>query len=196
MIGRSWVNSTSAIGPSRVERVFGGDGHRLLGKVAAGANDRPPDGRHQQVMQRRVGQHQAQVGIAGGNAGEGRGERGESRGMAVPSQQDDRRLMGAERVGFSCVSWQYCRTSFNAGNIRANGRSGRRLRFRNRVTASTLVGIDQQLKAAEPFDRHHSAGEHGFHGPVERAGPTANRRPVLSNSSSAGPQFGQAIGWA
>ena len=53
--------------------------HRLFGQIAAGADDRSIDGRHQQVMQRRVGQHDAQVRIAGGDATiDGREARGES----------------------------------------------------------------------------------------------------------------------
>ena len=80
-IGRLCVSSTSAIGPSRSMASSMVDGHRLFGEIAAGADHRPPDGRHQQVVQRRVGQHHAQVRIAGSDAGEGRGERGEGRGI-------------------------------------------------------------------------------------------------------------------
>ena len=35
------------------------DGHRFLGEIAAGANQGPPDGLHQQVVQGRIGQHHA-----------------------------------------------------------------------------------------------------------------------------------------
>ena len=43
------------------------DGHRFLGEIAARANQRPRDGFHQQVVQRRVGQHHAEIRIARGN---------------------------------------------------------------------------------------------------------------------------------
>ena len=45
------------------------NGHRLIREVSAGANDRPPQGRHQQMVQRRVGQHDAEIRIAGSHRG-------------------------------------------------------------------------------------------------------------------------------
>ena len=79
-IGRLWVSSTSAIGPSRrwasSMAIAIGSSERL----PLVQTNRPPHGRHQQMVQRRVGQHHAQIRIAGGDAGTMRGERGEGRG--------------------------------------------------------------------------------------------------------------------
>ena len=98
------------------------------------------------MVQRRVGQHDAQVRIAGGDAvDEGRGERGEAADRGRMRRDLVRRnstigdLMRSKHSASSSETWQYCRTSSNDGSITANGRSGRRFRWRSRATASALV---------------------------------------------------------
>ena len=91
-IGRSWASQASASGEPDAGRGVVGD-DRLAGEVAAGHHQHPRAGRvarqpEQQVVHRCVGEHHADVGVAGG-------DRGRQRCVGPPRQQDHR----APRIG-------------------------------------------------------------------------------------------------
>ena len=156
-MGRSWTRSRSAIGflglaaqsAEPMQGVVDLDGHRFLGEIAAGANQRPRDGFHQQVVQRRVGQHHAEIRIARGNI----------RGNVMPARLRDAPATDMARptaaLSAAAREWarratttrglpssetrQHCRTASSVGNIRAKGRSGRCFLRRRRSTAAASV---------------------------------------------------------
>ena len=151
-MGRSW---TGALG-NRPQPRRG----ILASVIAIGSSERfplvqttgRPTGCQQQVVQRRVGEHDAQVRIAGRTTGTKAGRvcdvGSQAPGPASCGDDRDQSWRRNSRMGASGrqEAWasaadtsQYRRTSSSEGNIRANGRSGRRLRRRNSSTAAAFV---------------------------------------------------------
>ena len=73
-----------------LERLLRGQAHRLLGEVAAGADDRPAARLDEEMVQRRVGQHHAEPGVPGRDRGSGQ------RRICTPAEEQDRRRLGDE----------------------------------------------------------------------------------------------------
>jgi len=83
--------------PQPLAGVVGRDRHRLFGQIAAGANQRPRRLGQQQMMQRRVRQHHAQLRIVGGH---GRSDVVGARRVRAADQQQDRGGRRLQRGGF------------------------------------------------------------------------------------------------
>ena len=135
----------------------------------------PPNSREQQVVQRRVRQHQAEPRRPRGDrrrdaarpAGAGRA-RSAARGSGAALPR--RRPSSASAPGSSVIT--------------ANGLSSRCLRARSRATAALVRGVAGEVVAAEPLDRE------------DRALAEQRDRPPRAAARAAGPQTGQAIGSA
>ena len=121
---------------------------RLLGEIAGRHHQRPPRLPHQQVMERRVRQQQADERVVGRHLG--RQRRSLSRRVASTigrSTDVSRRSLVVGQHG------QRARPARRSATMTANGFSSRRLRCRSRWTASDDGGIAGEVKAAEPLDR-------------------------------------------
>ena len=171
------------------------DRHRLLGEIAAGANQRPRDGRHQQVVQRRVGQHHAQIRIAGGDAGNGgeeRAERVQQRETGTPPQQDDRRLARRATRASSSETWQCRRTSSRATEHQGKRPVGPVLSPPQPGHGRGVGRIHQQLKSAQPLQGHDPARRAAIVPSPSRAASAGGRflalggRAVAASARSAG----------
>ena len=146
-IGRLCVRITSAIGPSR--------SMASAVVVAIGSSERLPlvqtIGRptpiHQQMVQRRVGQHDAQVRIARRDR-----RRRTVRVAGEPPQQHDGRS-GATRARRPPRPRprSTAAPSSSDASITANGLSGRCLRRRSRATASAFVASTINWKPPRPL---------------------------------------------
>ena len=136
-----------------------GDG--LVGQVAAGHHQGPAEAVEQEGVERGVGQHEAQLGQAGGDAGgAGRsrpgGGRGRSGAGATPAPPRPPALRWATR-----------RASSRSRTITANGLSSRALRRRSSATASGVAGVDGQVVAAQALDGQDSSRRQQGHRLVE-----------------------------
>ena len=122
--------------PQSLQGVRQIDGHRLLAHVSAGADERLVQGVHEQMVQRRIREHYAQVGIARRH-----GLRDGWRcGQSLPPQQHDRGPRAIATAGLPPpIRGNQRRTSSNVRSITASGLSGRCLRSRSRRTAASLV---------------------------------------------------------
>ena len=150
-IGRSWLSDEVGDRRQPLERVVVLVGDRLVGDVAAGHHQRLADVGQQQVMQRAVGEHHAELGRArrhrrAPRARRGGGGRARSAGRARPAARSPparaRRARARPR---------------GRGAISANGFSSRCLRARSRATASSSLGQAREMEPADPLDRHDAA---------------------------------------
>ncbi len=127
VVGEERVGDTA----QPVKRVLVAVGDRLVGDVSAGQHQRAADRGEQQVVQRRVGQHDAELPVAR------RGRRGDGRVRAPraaarsawpgwPAGPPRRRRPGTSR-----------RAAARSAAMTANGLSSRCLRARNAATASS-----------------------------------------------------------
>ena len=169
------------------------DHHRLVGEVAAGADQRAADVRHQQVMQRRIRQHQAEQRASGGDVGGHRALTLES----TPVEQDDGRFRRGEQAR---LRWREHAEGCRRRQVRAH--DGERLLLAMLPRAESghcgsVSGIHDQLEAAEPFHRHDASVAERRRRPraaLRRA--AAFTRPSWSHKASCGPHTGQAFGCA
>ena len=126
---------------------FIGDRDRLVAAVAAGGDQREPALLHQQMMQRRVRQHDAEIGRAMRNVP---GDVGAGLGL----QQHDGRGLRFEQLALRRARFRSSsRATSSDGIISANGFSSRCLRWRRRATASRIAGIGQKLESSNAFER-------------------------------------------
>ena len=121
------------------------DADRLIAQIAAGGNHRKAQSPHQQMMQRRVGQHHAQHRIARRNRRCQRGCRRELlRRTSTIGDSGER-----SRRSSSGVSSHSRSTSSAAGNISANGFSSRCLRSRRPAHRVLVARVHHQVEAAQ-----------------------------------------------
>ena len=130
-IGRSCSRKRSAMPREALERVVVLVGDRLVGDVAAGHHQRHADVGQQQVMQRRVRQHQAELVRA-------RRDRRRHRHVVAADHDRPRRRVRAARP--SC-----------AATMTANGRSSRCLRARRRATTASSSARHARWKPPMPL---------------------------------------------
>ena len=117
----------------RVGGLVVGDGDGLVAAVAAGRDQREAALLHQQMMQRRIRQHDAEIGRAVRHVR----RRCRSRRFGLQTARWARPAIPAIRTSAGEIS-QYSRAISSDGIIRANGFSSRCLRWRRRATASAL----------------------------------------------------------
>ena len=182
------------------ERVVVGVGDRLVGHVAAGQHERAGHVTEQQVVQRRVRQHQAEMPVTGRHR-----VRDRCRAVGPPGQQHDRpRAAGQHPLRGGIDLAQRPR----GGQVADH--------HRERLVLAVLAGpqpgrgvlaggVGGQVVPAEALDRQHLAlaqrprrrGQHA-QPPAPRLPrvPPPGRRHRPSRSHSRGPQAGQQVGWA
>ena len=143
-------------------RVVVGERDRLVGRVAAGHHQRPHSRvGDQQVVKRRVGEHQSQLGCAGR-------DRRRHRGAVAAAGEHDRSLGTAQQRALELPQ----------NHQRVRGRE-RRDHQRERLVLAVLarpqrrhrgliVGAAGQVKAADPLDREDPSG-------AQRPGGLAHR---------------------
>ena len=153
-------------GTQALQRVGRADRHGLLGEIAARADDRPAGGFQEQMVQRRVGQHHAQVRVARRHV-LGNGDRGRAGGgsMRRPSpQQQDRRLVRSQRLGLLlrdlAIPPDFLQRPEHDGQRfvgppLAPAQQGHRL---------GVGGVAEELEPTQPLDRYDPAGPHRFGG--------------------------------
>ena len=153
-IGRSWRRKRSAIAAEALERVVVEVGDRLVGDVAAGHHQRTPGIGQQQVVERRVRQHDPEVGACrGATASRDRRTR--------PSCRKDDRPLGEPRR--SCSSAGRARPAIAPARGRAP--SERMACPRGacapaaRATAASSSRAAGEVEAAESLDRDDRAVE-------------------------------------
>ena len=147
-IGRSCTRKTIGDAAQPFQRLgFVGD-DRLVAAVAAGRDDRKAKLAQQQMMQRRIGQHDAEPGIAGRDAG-----RDQRRTPAVraAARWAPRRSTAAAPPRPTVPRARVA--SASDGTMMANGLRGRRFARAQPAHRASLRGIDQQLEAAQPLQR-------------------------------------------
>ena len=150
-------------------RVIGAD--RFIAEVAAGRHHRKAELAQQQVVQRRVRQHDAQVGVAGRHLAA-------TGASAPPAQQHDRGL-GRSQQAFSR------RRHFAAGAclLQVTRHQGKGL-ISAAVCAHAaghgrdVTRIHHQMKATQPLDGQDAARTQGSRGPVKGAIPFSGNRPL------------------
>ena len=101
------------------------DDDRFVAEIAAGGDDRETELPHQQMMQRRIGQHGAEPGIA-------RRDRGGDAVRRSAAIGQSGRAGAASNASSAGLTRQLAATSASEGNITAKGFSSRRLRARRR----------------------------------------------------------------
>ena len=166
-------------------------GDRLVAEVAARHHERPADAGQQQVVQRGVGQHQAELGQAGRDAvGHRRAGRGAAPARSVAAATSSTRRHRASR-------------SHSASRrVEVGDHHGERLVVAGLAPAQLghggrVGGVDGEVVAADALDGHDRAAAQRVDGSVERgvaAARTSARRSCAK--ASCGPQTGQALGWA
>ena len=190
-IGRSCSRNTSAIAGQALERVVVAVGDRLVGDVAAGHHERRARVGEQQVVQRRVGEHHAEVAERAGRP-----------------RRDRRRPAGAARatIGRSRPSSSAASPSPSVDQ-RPRGRRGRRPSARTacprgacaraaRATAASSSARQARWKPPRPLTAT-IAPARSAAAAAATASPPARSRPVaLRRSHARGPHAGQAFGWA
>ena len=104
---------------------------RLVGDVSAGQDDRAGYGGEQQVVQRGVRQHDAELAV-------GRGRGGGDGGISPPGEQHDRAGLAGQQVGGRGVDLgQLPAAAARSAAMTANGLSSRCLRWRSAATAGS-----------------------------------------------------------
>ena len=156
---------------------------RLVGDVSAGQDDRTGHGGEQQVVQRRVRQHDAELAVArGGGVRDG--------GAGPAGQQHDRAGRAGQQGGGRVV---------DLGQFRGRGQVGGHHRERLVLAVLALAergdgllagGVGGQVVAAQALDGEDAAAAEEFGGRLERVLVASVQRP------SRGPQAGQQVGWA
>ena len=161
-IGRSWTRKQSAMPPSRVDRLALVDADRLVAQVAAGRHDREAQLGQEQRVQRRVGQHDAQVGVAGRHLGGDPGCSGRRRSRTIgasarPAAAPPRRTARRARRRSRGPGPSAPAASRRGACARAAGRRRRASR------ASTT-----RWKPPSPLTATMPAGTHRVGGPAQR----------------------------
>ena len=160
-MARSWVRNASAIPSSRVPRLVVPVDDRLVGDVSAGQDDRAGHGGEQQVVQRGVRQHDAELAVA-------RGRGGGDGGAGPPGQQHDRAGRAGQQAGGRGV---------DLGQFRGRGQVGGHDRERLVLAVLALAergdgllagGVGGQVVAAQALDGEDAAVAEEFGGRLER----------------------------
>ena len=123
-------------------------------------------------MQWRVGEHDAQLRIAGRD---GRGNLGIWRGASL--QQQDRRLRRREHAGLYLRNLAMPANFIERGEHQREGPIGTPLSLPQYIDRVGLRGIDQQLKAAEPLHGHDTPLQEARTAASKAAGPAASCCP-------------------
>ncbi len=144
----------------------------------------------EQRVQRRVGEHDAEVGIV-------RGHRIGDGGTRSAWHQHDRPLCTGQHACREPSSTSaMVRAVARSGTITANGLSPRRFRVRNSATARSLAGVAGEVVAADALDRDMPPSRSNRRACRSPASPTRSTGRCRRGSVSVGPQFGQQTGWA
>ena len=153
-IGRSWTRKRSAIVRQALERVVVVEGDRLVGDVAARQHERHAGVGGEQLVQRRVGEHDPEVGRArrdgrrdgGVRAGGGRARSGARASAAAPPRRAPSST--SARAAVDVGDEQRERPVLAVLAARAA-----------RATAVLVVGAAGEVVAAEALDREDPAVE-------------------------------------
>ena len=189
-----------AVGEPRkpFERIVVGEADRLTAEVArrhhqcsrAGLVAGQPE---QQHVQRRVGQHDAEVGVVRGHRV---GDRGARRGRGM---QHDRALRHRTAAAPTASSTSAMRARRRPGRrtITANGLSPRRLRLRSSATARSLAASQARWYPPMPLTASDAAVAQQLPGlPQPDPRGSVDAAVARLGSAASGPQFGQQTGWA
>ena len=200
-MGRSWTSRRSAMGsladgPKPAEALQGVvdlNGHRFLGEIAAGANQGPRDGFHQQVVQRRVGQHHAEIRVAWGNilgnvmslaidVGTIHSNPKRQRGCEVspalmlrvsvsrsnpPPQQENRRCGRKQLAGLVFRNMAASPHGVERGKHQGKGPVGAVFSAPQTIDGIGSRGVHEELKAAESLQGHDLARRKGLYGRLQ-----------------------------
>ena len=150
-IGRSCTRNASAIGASRSARVVVAIGDRLVASVAARHHQRAAGVREQQVVQRRVGQHHAELGDAGRD--------GRRDARAGPARARARSARATERSSASSAA-SSTTSAVRRGDVGHHQRERLVLAVLARAQRrdrGLVVGAAGEVVAAEALDRHDRA---------------------------------------
>lgn len=133
---------------------------RLVREIAAGGDHGKAQLPEQDVMQRGIWKHRAQIGVAGGHR---RGD-GLRRPVGTARQEDDRAFRGKEETLFETRD-----VAVNPHRLQRGQHQGQRFllavlplpQAKDRVLVS---GVHQQVKASQPLQRQDPACPHGVCG--------------------------------
>ena len=189
-IARSWVRKRSAMSRSlpSASRVLEDD--RLVGEVARGHHQRPVDLGEQQVVERRVGEHQADQRIVRRDLRRHRPPEPPPRPARWAAPADSSSGASSRRRGWPASApprgrAPSPRTASRRGASARGGAAPPRTRWRRR-RGGTRRGPSPRRSSARAAPR-----------PPRRIGSVdAASFPVASSRRSRGPQRGQALGWA
>ena len=143
-------------------------------------------------MQRRVGQHHAELARPGR-------DRVRDRRAGRARREHDRALRRGEQLALRSPSVTSEPAAAIEPTISANGLSSRCLRARSAATAALVVGAAGEMEPADALDGDDRAvAQRRMRPPriaiARRAG--RQRSPAPSSSATDGPQCGHAFGWA
>ena len=173
-----------------LERVVVAVGDRLVGDVAARHHQRHAGVGEQQHVQRRVGEHHAEVGRDGATDG-ATGAAGRRRATTIGRSRPVSRLCLAlvelDQLARGLEVARHQRERLVLAVLARAQRGDRRL----------VVGAAGEVEAADALDREDSARAQLRRGSGDRVALAATaRRRRRSASRARGPHSGQALGWA
>ncbi len=173
------------------EGVVVGEREGFVGDVAAGEHQRCGDGVQQQVVQRGVGQHQAEFPVAGRDGlGDGGGGGGVPTGVGAVLQQDDGGLPAGEQAFGEVVD-----VAQRAGGVQGGHHDGERLVrpvFAGAQCRGGLLvgGVGGEVVSADPLDRDDRPGTEQLGGVPDRV--AAEVPPGRVDQPQPGPARGTA----
>ena len=164
-------------------RVVVGERDRLVGHVPARQHERHARVHEQEVVQRRVGQHHAELAQARGD-GVRDGAPGARGAITIG------RSRPASRAAAAASSTTSARAASRSAAISANGRSSRCLRRAQRGHCGRVVRPAREVVSAEPLDRDDRAAAQQRRRPP----PRRPRRSPPGEKAGARPAGGARIG--
>ena len=189
-IGRSWTRKRSAIARQPLERVGVLEGDRLVGDVAARQHERHAGVGGQQLVQRRVGQHQAELGRA-------RRDRRRRPARRAGAGQHDRTLARGQQRRLRVAELDERRAPLRRRDEQRERPVLAVLARAQRGDGGLVVGAAREVVAAEALDREDLPSSRSSARRARTASrPLATSVPSRSSSRACGPHAGQALGWA
>ena len=189
-IGRSWSRNSVGDAAEPLAGVVVLVGDRLVGEVAAGHHQRLADVGEQQVVQRRVRQHHAELAAP-------RRDRGGDARAGPPRREHDRPLAPAQqrRLGVAELAQRPRRLEVGAPSARTASPRGA-CAPAARATAPLVGRAAGEMVPAEPLHRHDPARLQ--HAPPRRQRVCPRRRPArrVDQAPARARRSGQALGWA
>ena len=189
-IGRSWTRKRSAIRAQALARVVVGERDRLVGQVAAREHERHAGVGRQQLVQRRVGQHEPEVRRARARPRRATSASGRRRASTIGRARE---VSSASSSASSSTSRRAASTSATS---RANGPVLAVLARAQRGDGLLAVGAAGEVVAAEALDGEDLAVEQVLRGGAQRVldaldgGAVALEQPHLRPADRAGVGLG------